>query len=99
MEQIYTIPVNEAFDEVGEKKECGCPFCTLYRRLQNDEIEIVVGQTRKNDEEPRVLAFDGNGKIELQPGDKIKVSTAEEATKIIKIDEVSFLQSVRNKLK
>lgn len=66
---------------------------------QNDEIEIVVGQTRKNDEEPRVLAFDGNGKIELQPGDKIKVSTAEEATKIIKIDEVSFLQSVRNKLK
>ena len=43
MEQIYTIPVNEAFDEVGEKKECGCPFCVLYRRLQNDEIDIILG--------------------------------------------------------
>ncbi|MBE6644318.1 MAG: hypothetical protein E7612_02940 [Ruminococcaceae bacterium] len=43
MEQIYTIPVNEAFDEVGEKQECGCPFCVLYRKLQNDEIDIILG--------------------------------------------------------
>ena len=43
MEQIYTIPVNEAFDEVGEKPECGCPFCVLFRRLQNDEIDIILG--------------------------------------------------------
>ncbi len=43
MEQIYTIPVNEAFDEVNSKKECGCPFCVLYRKLQNDEIDIILG--------------------------------------------------------
>ena len=43
MEQIYTIPVNEAFDEVTEHKECGCPFCVLYRRLQNDELDIILG--------------------------------------------------------
>ena len=43
MEQIYTIPVNEAFDEVGEKKEVGCPFCRLYRKLQNDELDIILG--------------------------------------------------------
>ncbi|MBO7304986.1 MAG: hypothetical protein J6V09_07180 [Clostridia bacterium] len=43
MEQIYTIPVGEAFDEVGQKPECGCPFCVLYRRLQNDEIDIILG--------------------------------------------------------
>ena len=43
MEQIYTIPVNEAFDEVAEKPECGCPFCVLYRRLQNDELDIILG--------------------------------------------------------
>ena len=43
MEQIYTIPVNEAFDEVGAKPECGCPFCMLYRKLQNDEIDIILG--------------------------------------------------------
>jgi hypothetical protein len=43
MEQIYTIPVNEAFDAVIEKPECGCPFCVLYRKLQNDEIDIILG--------------------------------------------------------
>ena len=43
MEQIYTIPVNEAFDLVAEKKECGCPFCVLFRKLQNDEIDIILG--------------------------------------------------------
>ena len=43
MEQIYTIPVNEAFDLVREKPECGCPFCVLYKKLQNDEIDIILG--------------------------------------------------------
>ena len=43
MEQIYTIPVGEAFDLVGEKPECGCPFCVLYRKLQNDELDIILG--------------------------------------------------------
>ena len=43
MEQIYTIPVNEAFDLVGEKPECGCPFCVLYRKLQEDELDIILG--------------------------------------------------------
>lgn len=43
VEQIYTIPVNEAFDLVGEKPECGCPFCVLYRRLQEDELDIILG--------------------------------------------------------
>lgn len=43
MEQIYTIPVTEAFDLVNEKPECGCPFCVLYKKLQNDEIDIILG--------------------------------------------------------
>ena len=43
MEQIYTIPVNEAFDAVSEKPELGCPFCMLYRKLQDDELDIILG--------------------------------------------------------
>ena len=43
MEQIYTIPVNEAFDAVAEKSELGCPFCMLYKKLQNDELDIILG--------------------------------------------------------
>ncbi len=43
MEQIYTIPVNEAFEEVEKKPECGCPFCVLYKKLQGDELDIILG--------------------------------------------------------
>jgi hypothetical protein len=43
VEQIYTIPVNEAFDAVIEKPECGCPICMLYKRLQEDELDIILG--------------------------------------------------------
>ncbi len=37
-ESIYTIPVNEAFD-----KKCGCPFCTLYLKLENNRVEYTLG--------------------------------------------------------
>ena len=43
MEQIYTIPVNEAFEASAADKSCGCPFCALYHKLENDELELILG--------------------------------------------------------
>ncbi len=43
MEQIYTIPVNEAFEASAADKSCGCPFCRLYNKLENDELELILG--------------------------------------------------------
>lgn len=43
LEKIYTIPVNEAFDLCIENPADGCPFCRLYRKLENDEIDIILG--------------------------------------------------------
>ncbi len=43
LEQIYTIPVNEAFDAVAESPDLGCPFCKLYKKLEEDELEIILG--------------------------------------------------------
>ena len=43
MEQIYTIPVNEAFDASAADKGCGCPMCALYRRLEENELELILG--------------------------------------------------------
>ncbi|MBE7019874.1 MAG: hypothetical protein E7411_00370 [Ruminococcaceae bacterium] len=37
-ETIYTIPVNEVFSE-----ECFCPFCRLYKRLDEEEIRYALG--------------------------------------------------------
>ena len=43
MEQIYTIPVNEAFDDSRDNPSCGCPICTLFRRLEEDELQLILG--------------------------------------------------------
>ncbi len=38
MEKIYTIPVNEAFDESGS-----CPFCRMRKKLEENEIDLILG--------------------------------------------------------
>jgi len=43
MEQIYTIPVNEAFEASGVDPACGCPFCSLYNKLEDDELDLILG--------------------------------------------------------
>jgi len=37
-EKIYTIPVNEAFES-----DDGCPFCRLYKKLEEDELDLILG--------------------------------------------------------
>jgi hypothetical protein len=37
-EKIYTIPVNEAFDQ-----DCECPLCLLESRLENEYIDYYLG--------------------------------------------------------
>ncbi len=43
MEKIYTIPVNEAFEASAAAPSCGCPFCTLYNRLEENELDLILG--------------------------------------------------------
>lgn len=50
LEKIYTIPVNEAFDLCIEYPSEGCPFCRLWRKLENDEIDIILGASKMESE-------------------------------------------------
>ena len=43
MEQLYTIPVNEAFDAALEEGACTCPMCSLYDRLEENELDLILG--------------------------------------------------------
>lgn len=43
MEQIYTIPVHEAFEAGAADPACGCPMCALYRRLEENELDMILG--------------------------------------------------------
>ena len=37
-ETIYTIPINDAFDDPN-----GCPLCRLFAKLESDALEYVMG--------------------------------------------------------
>lgn len=43
MEQIYTIPVNEAFEKGMDDHSLGCPFCRLRDGLNKNEIDLILG--------------------------------------------------------
>lgn len=43
MEQIYTIPVNEAFDASAAEPSCGCPLCAIHRKFEDNELELILG--------------------------------------------------------
>ncbi len=38
LEKLYTIPINEVFEEAD-----GCPFCALYKKLEKTELELILG--------------------------------------------------------
>lgn len=44
-EQIYTIPVNDAFDS-----DCECPICEMYRLLERNAIEYTLGPSYMEDD-------------------------------------------------
>ena len=37
-EQLYTIPVNDAFDT-----DCECPVSAMYMKLENDALDYTLG--------------------------------------------------------
>ena len=43
MDMNFTIPVNEAFEASAADPACGCPLCALARKLEADELELILG--------------------------------------------------------
>ncbi len=43
MEKIYTIPVNEAFEECMASESADCPFCKLFAKLEENELDLILG--------------------------------------------------------
>ena len=44
-EQLYTIPVNDAF-----AVDCECPVCSMYDSLEKDAIEFTMGPSYMEDD-------------------------------------------------
>lgn len=44
-EQLYTIPVNDAFES-----DCECPICAMHHRLEQNAIEYTMGPSYMEDD-------------------------------------------------
>ncbi len=44
-EQLYTIPVNDAF-----QSDCECPICAMYKELEQNAIEYTMGPSYMEDD-------------------------------------------------
>lgn len=44
-EQLYTIPVNDAFNQ-----PCECPLCKIYDNLEQESIDFMLGPSYMEDD-------------------------------------------------
>ena len=64
-----------------------------------DEIESEIGAGREGSQEEVFVTFDGADTVVLKTGDRVRVRRAEAYTKIMKLSKVSFLETLRRKMK
>lgn len=63
-----------------------------------DEIEIVIPESRSGRKQHVEATFDGNHVVSMDTGDSIKIRKSEKTTDIIKLSKVSFLEILRKKM-
>ncbi len=64
-----------------------------------DVITIEIGEGRDNQVEEAGVSFDGNEMILLETGEYVTITRAKEVTKLFKLSNASFLETMREKMK
>ena len=64
-----------------------------------DEITLVIGEGRDGRIEKASISFDGEHDMEISTGDCVLIHKAEDTTKLLKLSKVSFLETLRKKMK
>lgn len=64
-----------------------------------DELIIEIGEGKNNTTEEACIAFDGSDTIAMVTGEKVIIRRSSAAAKIIKLSKVSFLETLRRKMK
>ena len=63
-----------------------------------DVIEVELGPSRDGGIEQGMAYFDGDTRVPMQPGDRIVIKKARRDTLIVKISNISFLETLRKKM-
>ncbi len=64
-----------------------------------DELVIEIGEGKHNKTEEALIAFDGTDAIKMVTGEKVIIRRSGAAAKIIKLNKISFLETLRRKMK
>ncbi len=64
-----------------------------------DEIVVEIAPGREGALEEAVVTYDGDRSIEVYTGDKVFIQKAKETTKLLKLNKISFLETLRKKMK
>ena len=64
-----------------------------------DVIEVELGEGKEGGIEKGMAYFDGAAAMPMVTGDRIRIEKSTKATRIIKINNISFLETLRKKLK
>ena len=64
-----------------------------------DEIEVEIGKGREEEIEKAELSFDGDKNVAIHTGERIKITKAKETAELYKLSKVSFLETLRKKMK
>lgn len=78
-----------------------CPHTLNSRSIilpECDTIEVEVCEDRNGFDEERQLSFDGGRVFALHERDRISIKTASQSVKIIRLNRISFIEQLRNKM-
>ena len=78
-----------------------CPHTLNSRSIVlsgEDCIRIVIGEGRREGADEACVTFDGDTCFRMKSGDYVEIQRSTEVTRIMKINQVSFLEVLRNKL-
>ncbi len=78
-----------------------CPHTLNQRSIilsPEDMVEILIPQDKEGQLQQLEVTFDGNRKIQVRTGDRIRVAASDKVTEFVKVNEVSFLDVLHKKL-
>lgn len=79
-----------------------CPHTLNTRSIilsAEDSVTVEIGKGRHGDAQEAEVHFDGSRRLFLRTGDSVVITQSEKKTRIIKINKVSFLETLHKKMK
>jgi len=78
-----------------------CPHTFITRSIvlsADDVIEVKIGPGREGQDQEVEASYDGRHKIILKTGDSMQITKSKETLRIIKLNQVSFLETLHEKM-